>query len=139
MTATESPRAVGSAVSLEINAEHHMIRVARLVASGLAAIAGFDLDAVEDLRIAVDEGCVWLIDEGDGSPLQLACAVRDDSSVEVTGRSGRGTGDGMVGPLVAQIMAAACALHRFEVGEATVSFTLISRTPIRHDDRPADG
>jgi len=135
VTATDSPRAVGSSVSLEVNAEHHMIRIARLVASGLAAIAGFDLDAVEDLRIAVDEGCVWLIDEGDGSPLQLAYAVRDDGAVEVAGRTGRGTGDGVVGPLVAQIMAAACDRHRFEVGEGSVSFTLVSRAPVP----PADG
>lgn len=120
-----------TAVSLDIPAEHHMIRLARLVASGLGSIAGFDIDAVEDLRIAVDEGCVWLIEEGDGSPLQLTFSVRPDGAVQVDGVSGRGTGAGEVGALVVQIMSVACAGHRFDLGPERISFTLTSRPPLR--------
>jgi len=42
-------------VRLELPIESQYIRVARLVASGLGATAGLDVDGVDDLRIAVDE------------------------------------------------------------------------------------
>lgn len=120
-----------TAVALDIPAEHHMIRLARLVASGLGSIAGFDIDAVEDLRIAVDEGCVWLIEEGDGTPLRLTFLVCADGAVQVDGVSGRGAGSGEVGALVVQIMSVACASHSFNLGPERVSFTLTSRAPAR--------
>ena len=44
-------------VRLELPIASQYIRVARLVASGLGASAGLDVDAVDDLRIAVDELC----------------------------------------------------------------------------------
>jgi anti-sigma regulatory factor (Ser/Thr protein kinase) len=42
-------------VRLILPAGTRYLRVARLVASSLATMAGADLDGVEDLRIAVDE------------------------------------------------------------------------------------
>ena len=53
-------------VRLELPVESQYIRVARLVASGLGATAGLDVDAVDDLRIAVDELCAALFEVGDG-------------------------------------------------------------------------
>jgi hypothetical protein len=72
-------------VRLELPIESQYIRVARLVASGLGASAGLDVDAVDDLRIAVDELCAALFEVG-GSKVELTFAVGPDN-VEVTGRT----------------------------------------------------
>ena len=49
-------------VSLKFPASFEYIRLARLVASGLAAQVNFNLDDIEDLRIAVDELCSALVE-----------------------------------------------------------------------------
>jgi Histidine kinase-like ATPase domain len=49
-------------VSLRFPASLEYIRLARLVASGLAAQMNFTLDDIEDLRIAVDELCSALVE-----------------------------------------------------------------------------
>jgi serine/threonine-protein kinase RsbW len=54
-------------VELVIPADTRAVRLARLVTSGVASASGFDVEEVEDLRIAVDELCAVL----------LACDTRD--------------------------------------------------------------
>lgn len=62
-----------SVVRLELPVDSRYIRVARLVASGLGAIAGLDVDGVDDLRIAVDELCAAIIDgSADGAELTVS-------------------------------------------------------------------
>ena len=75
-------------VRLELPIESQYIRVARLVASGLGASAGLDVDGVDDLRIAVDELCAALFEVGEG-PVELTFAIRNEE-VEVTGRTETG-------------------------------------------------
>ena len=133
-------------VSLEIGARHRQVRVARVAAAGIATLAGLDVDAVENLRIAVDEGCVWLIERGDGSPLRLRFDVKEDGRVEVDGVTPRGP-DADHEPtslLVHQIMSAACAEHRFEHVGDQVRFWLLTAPPTADDaaaalDWEADG
>jgi anti-sigma regulatory factor (Ser/Thr protein kinase) len=48
------------------------MRLARLMASGVATTCGLPLEEVEDFRIAVDEVCATLIEIGDGAPVRLA-------------------------------------------------------------------
>jgi hypothetical protein len=66
------PVMAGSADAIELTlpADTRLVRLARLMASGIAAATGFDVDEIEDLRIAVDEVCAGLIDRGSG-PLHL--------------------------------------------------------------------
>ena len=118
-----------STVALQIDAEHTQVRLARLVAAALAAQEGYDLEAVEDLRISVDEACVWLIEEGDGSPLRLVFSVGADDELRVTGETGRGTAgaEGTLGPLAAQILAASCAEHACTVDGTSARFSLRAR------------
>jgi serine/threonine-protein kinase RsbW len=71
-------------IELVLPADNRLVRVARLVASGVATTAGFNVDEVEDLRIAVDEVCTALVEGGDGSPLFLGFDLGDDQ-VTVTG------------------------------------------------------
>ena len=50
-------------VRLTFPAEARNLRLARLTAAGIAGDAGFSLDAIEDLRVAVDELCAVLIED----------------------------------------------------------------------------
>lgn len=51
-----------STVEIRTSANAALIPTIRAVASDLAARADFDLDAISDLRMAVDEACATLVD-----------------------------------------------------------------------------
>ncbi len=53
-------------VELSIPVESDLILLARLTAATVASRAGFDVEEVDDLRLAVDELCV-LVADGDGT------------------------------------------------------------------------
>ena len=65
----ETPRRHRSSSTLPADAG--LLRLVRLVASGLASTAGFDVDELDDLRIAVDEAVAALLEGGDGTRLPL--------------------------------------------------------------------
>lgn len=117
-------------VSLEIGADHRQVRLARLVAAGIGTMQGFDVEAIEDLRISVDEGCIWLIEQGDGTRLLLSFAVRADGLVQVTGETARASEpvETVLGDLAAQILAASCMEHRFELEGSQARFQLVGRS-----------
>jgi serine/threonine-protein kinase RsbW len=73
-------------IELVLPADTRLVRVARLVASGVATTAGFDVEELEDLRIAVDELCAALVEGGDGSPMALTFEI-GLSGVSVRGRT----------------------------------------------------
>lgn len=50
-----------SVVEIRISARPALIPTVRVVASDLAGRADFDLDAISDLRMAVDEACTTLV------------------------------------------------------------------------------
>jgi serine/threonine-protein kinase RsbW len=74
-------------IELVLPPDTRLVRVARLVASGVATTAGFDVDEVEDLRIAVDELCTALVEGGDGSSLLLGFDL-GEGEVTVVGSTG---------------------------------------------------
>src|SRR4051794_20755870 len=49
-------------VRLEVPADPRYLRVVRLVASACAADAGFDIDDIEDVRVAADELCAGALE-----------------------------------------------------------------------------
>ena len=120
-----------STVLLHIGAQHTQVRLARLVAAGVATQEGFDVEAVEDLRISVDEACVWLIGQGAGTPLALTFTVGADGRLAVSGETERGeaTSEGTLGRLAAQILAASCAEYAFTFDGTTARFALVARPP----------
>ena len=74
---------------LTLPADSQYIRVARLLASGVALPAGFGVDEAKDLRIAVDELCSTLMEATlDGGDISLVVSV-GDGEVEVTGSTTR--------------------------------------------------
>jgi serine/threonine-protein kinase RsbW len=53
-------------VRLTMPARPDLLRVARLTAAGLANRVGFNVDEVEDVKIALDELCFGLLGDGAG-------------------------------------------------------------------------
>jgi serine/threonine-protein kinase RsbW len=75
---------IGAAeVRLRIPSSTQFVRVARMALSATVGPAGFDIEEVEDLRIAVTELASMLIDCG-GPDIDLVIRLRD-GGVEVVG------------------------------------------------------
>jgi Histidine kinase-like ATPase domain len=124
MTGEQQP----TVVRLEIPADPRIVRVARLAASALAAGAGFDVDEIDDVRIALDELCAVLFELGDGGPVSLEFTT-EDASLQVVGRTPATTHD--VTPaafaLSEQILGAACDWHTWSIEDGVASVHLDKR------------
>ena len=80
------PVAHAERVELRIPARPQYLRLARLTAAGFASDLGFDVETLEDLRVAIDELCaVCIADAGPGTTLTLSYGV-DGGAVHVDGR-----------------------------------------------------
>lgn len=99
-------------VSLTLPASSDYVRIARLASSGVAERLGFDFEAVDELRIAVDELCHAAIDHGAQGSI-MVCFDLHDHAVDVELRvsavrdgPGRGPGAFDLTPLSRQILGA---------------------------------
>jgi serine/threonine-protein kinase RsbW len=70
-------------IELSLPPDSRYMRLARLMASGVATSCGLPLEEVEDFRIAVDELCATLIELGDGDAVRLAFELTDGDLVVV--------------------------------------------------------
>ena len=73
-------------IELELPSDTRYLRLARLMASGVATSCGLPLEEVEDFRIAVDELCATLIEVGNGHPVAVTFELAPDELV-VRGRT----------------------------------------------------
>ena len=116
-------------VRLQLPVDPQYMRVARLVASGLGTTIGFDVEAVDDLRIAVDELCAAMVEVSDGDVLDLSFEVRDDG-IEVEG-STVAAPTAQLSPdrfaLSEQILGVACDRYSLSIDGGTARFTLYKR------------
>jgi serine/threonine-protein kinase RsbW len=71
-------------VRLQLPPESQYLRLARLTAASLATDLDFDLEQIDDLKIAVDELCAVLLDDAAGL-LDLAFSL-NGSAIVVEGR-----------------------------------------------------
>ncbi len=89
---------VSDIVELTLPVKADLVVLARLTAATVASRANFDIEEIEDLRLAVDELCVSLVQDYSDGRLALRF-VRDDDLIEVEGtfhaKSGR-AGSGFV-------------------------------------------
>jgi hypothetical protein len=88
-----------SPVRLQLAAHQRYIRVARAVASSMATARGFDVEEIDDLRIAIDELCNALITLGDASSISLELTDDEDDGggVLIMGSSPAASADGIEG------------------------------------------
>lgn len=117
-------------VRLTVPAEPGSVRLARLVAAGVAADAGLSIDDTEDLRIAVSELVALLIEGAPANAPDVVVAYRrSPGEVHVTGES-------VVGPsphavvdddLAFGIVEVMVDSHEFSVDGDTRRFQLVKR------------
>jgi hypothetical protein len=104
-------------VSLGFPAAFEYIRLARLVASGLAAQMNFTLDDIEDLRIAVDELCSALVEAATDRASTVTVTFRIDGQIiEMEADVPTVPSDGAyaVDDISSHILRAAVDRHEFE-------------------------
>lgn len=116
-------------IELALPADTRLLRLVRLVASGLASTAGFDVDELDDLRIAVDEAVASLLEGGDGSRLTLRFDV-GESEVDMAGSTPAAMGttlDPERIELSTQILAAVCDEHELDLSDGQVKVRIAKR------------
>lgn len=77
-------------VTITVPADVRYFRSVRLAVGGLATMVGFDIEAIDDLRIGVDEICAALAEAGNGDDLRVEVAAVPGASVRVEGTVHRG-------------------------------------------------
>jgi serine/threonine-protein kinase RsbW len=92
-------RTMSEPVELCIPVQSDLIVLARLTAATVASRAGFDVEEVDDLRLAVDELCVLVGDGGtagrlnlsfitDGDAVRVICVLDGPEAAGEEGRTG---------------------------------------------------
>jgi len=104
-------------ISLRFPASLEYIRLARLVASGLAAQMNFALDDIEDLRIAVDELCSALVEAAANRTSTVTVSFRIEGQqihMEADVPTAASNGAYVIDDISAHILRAAVDRHELE-------------------------
>jgi serine/threonine-protein kinase RsbW len=125
----------GDRVTLTFPARGDLVVMARLVTSAISTRVGFDIEELEDLRLAVGELCLLALPGGDAFPgeLQLEFTVRRgslDISCTLAGAApapARRAEGNEADELSEQILAALVDEHGMEQGEGSVRAWLRKR------------
>lgn len=115
----------GGEVRLTFPANPRFLRLARLTASGVATDAGFDLDHVEDLRLAIDEACAVLLDGAPDGELELVYRFRSDGGVEIEGSCPSDGTELRVHPVAADLLAVTTTEHQLVSDGSRRTFRLV--------------
>lgn len=62
-------------VEVRVPPDPSLSQVLRLAASGMATLAGFTVDEIEKIKVAVSEVLIALIDHGGGAPIDVRLEV----------------------------------------------------------------
>ncbi len=85
-------KGAGDEIHLVVPTTPDLLRLVRVVASGLASRLGFKIDAVEDVRLAVDELCWTLVSRVDSTSTLAVRFVILDGAFSVEARLQPGPG-----------------------------------------------
>ncbi len=117
-------------VRLEVPASPEFLRVARMMAAGVASRIGFTLEEVDDLRIAIDELCFSLVGRN-GRPGTITLRyVMDADGLVVEGAGhfvDRANEEPRLSPLSLQILKAVTDGCQVDPGEDGPTFRLFKR------------
>jgi hypothetical protein len=118
-------------IRLSVPAVSRFVRLARLTAAAVGDDAGFDVEGVEDLRIAVNELFALLIEDAEDSEasVELTFGV-DEAGVEFEGV--RHDAEPIAGPeeLALEILQVVVDEHSFESVDGTRRFLLRKQVPV---------
>ena len=127
-------------VIITIPAEARFIRLVRLATSGMASLAGFDVELIDDLKIGVGEMCATLIELGSGGPIEVALHANGDRAIRVVARTAVVDGASVDEPRFAlsrQILQVISDEHSIELSgdEAKFELTMSAREhPVAGDE-----
>ena len=113
-------------VRLALPATAAHVRLARLTVASIAAELGFSFDAIEDLRIAVDELCYLVGVGGPDGSITLHFDIDDDALV-VTGEGAARPRASEAARLSEQILAATVDRYELAATDGRVVCRLVRR------------
>jgi len=99
------------------------VPLARVTVAGYAARLGFDVDEIEDSRIAIDELARVLVEVGDGDSIELELEGAEHR-LDLAGTStcSNGAEPPQLDPITSQILGAICAEYGVLIDSGTVRF-----------------
>lgn len=112
-----------SKVIVTLPAVPRLVRVARLVASGLANELGFGVDRLDDVRLAVGEACGFAVQIG-ASEITLTYALDERSlgvTIDAVLDGGGAEPEDDYAALVGQVLAVACSEHHIDRDDRRLS------------------
>ncbi|MEZ5179539.1 MAG: hypothetical protein R2746_15010 [Acidimicrobiales bacterium] len=80
----------GAPVRITVPADARYFRSVRLAVGALAAMVGFDVEAIDDLRIGVDELCATISEAGDGGELVIAVSPEPGAGIRIDAATTKG-------------------------------------------------
>jgi hypothetical protein len=111
-------------VELVVPPDPQLLRIVRLVASGLASLASLDLDGVEEVRVAADELVSTLIEVSAGEPVHVRLTITDDVlRLEASTRLAPGT-TLEVDPMVDRVLEAVSSSHGWRTDDGVAHGTV---------------
>ena len=123
MTVADAP-----SLRIELSPDPRMLRILRLVGSGVASLGEFDLAAVEEVRVAVDELGATLISASAGGPIEITFEL-SDGVLRIDGSTHLGNGaDLEVDPLTDRILDVVATAHEWGTTEG-VAHGRIEKSP----------
>ena len=75
-------------IRLSVPAALEYVRIVRLTGSGVASRLGFDIEEIENLRVALDELASMAIDVADAGELEMTFFTTD-TELRISGRADR--------------------------------------------------
>lgn len=95
-----------------------LLRIVRLVASGVASLGPLDLDAVEEVRVAADELVSTLIECSDGTSVTVDLSL-DATGLRIEARTALGGRDLVVDPMTDRILDKVTTRHEWSTSDDT--------------------
>jgi hypothetical protein len=110
-----------TSIELRLPPDPQLLRVLRLVGSGLASLGHLDLAGVEEVRVAVDELASTLIAVGDGGPVELTFDLTASALCVEGATSVAASADVVIDPMTDRLLSVVATTHRWDVqdGRAT--------------------
>lgn len=101
-----------TSIDLVLPPDPTLLRIVRLVASGLASLADLDLDGVEEVRVAADELVSTMIEASTGDPVTVRLSIAVDH-VGVEASTPVANGQLVVDPMVDRVLDAVSSRHEW--------------------------
>src|SRR3954447_25557704 len=120
----QSPEvAMTTAVRLVVPRALEFVPLARVTVAGYAARLGFDVDEIEDSRIAVDELARILVEVGDGDVLDIELEGAEHRlDLSGTTTCSNGAVPPQLDPITSQVLGAICHEYGVVVADGSVRF-----------------